>query len=95
MNHNDVGLVQIIFLSKWVIFRFQPFIFPGFSRVPFAQLRPSLVFGGGGHFLSKLGGLSFAKLRAKPGKTLDPVGPAGVVDGVLGWDDSPFCWRER
>ena len=29
MEHNTGGLVQIIFLSKWVICRFQPFIFQG------------------------------------------------------------------
>jgi len=29
MEHNHGGLVQIIFLSKWVICGFQPFIFQG------------------------------------------------------------------
>ena len=29
MDHNDGGLVQIIFLSKWVICRFQPLNLPG------------------------------------------------------------------
>ena len=29
MEHNHVGLVQIIFLSKWVVCRFQPLIFKG------------------------------------------------------------------
>ena len=37
MEHNHGGLVQIIFLSKWVICRFQPLIFQGvgvFSHNP-------------------------------------------------------------
>ena len=32
MDHNHGGLVQIIFLSKWVICRFQPLIFQGVIR---------------------------------------------------------------
>ena len=39
MEHNHGGLVQIIFLSKWVICRFQPLIFQG---VVFGRGKPVL-----------------------------------------------------
>ena len=39
MDHNHGGLVQIIFLSKWVICRFQPLIFQGVRSVHKKKLR--------------------------------------------------------
>ena len=48
MEHNHGGLVQIIFLSKWVICRFQPLIFQGvvsFWEFAYFQGRLLLVSG--------------------------------------------------
>ena len=49
MEHNHRGLVQIIFLSKWLISRFQPLIFQGVTPVDsmlvylFAGMKPYLI----------------------------------------------------
>ena len=39
MDHNHGGLVPIIFLSKWVICWFQPFIFQGVTWIPTKLVR--------------------------------------------------------
>ena len=44
MEHNHGGLVQIIFLSKWVICGFQPLIFQGVASKSSTHLRLSMVW---------------------------------------------------
>jgi len=48
MEHNHGGLVQIIFLSEWVICRFQPLIFQG-VRSSLSQGEPLIQNFGGLH----------------------------------------------
>ena len=45
MEDNHGGLVQIIFISKWVICRFQPWIFQGVFPWIRPAIEPARVFG--------------------------------------------------
>ena len=92
MEQNNEGLVQIIFLSKWMICRFQPFIFQGVkvshSLSPLMKIHPP-PFGTSAAAVARrppvLAGLRRAPRRS-PGIQNNPI---GSMDG-----GAPCCTPE-